>query len=389
MAPQASRLLLAQNWSELSRLFLSHQPNCAEEYCVRALLNLYLGKGSPDWSSVVGDLRKSCELNPTDPLLSCNLAQALLDTRQIDLAYETAERTFNAFPNSLPAMEKHVLAAVETQRWSQAYQSLLHAKNLMGSKQQMPEWAANLLAELSPQWWAPLEAGGVLLRHPDASDAKFLKETFSNTEFMQHYHRFQGASDVEVESFISRARLSPRHTGRLDWVILDRHNERVGLFAFVDIDWHNDRGEMLIGMPGKRSPSIALKASVAGIEFAFKKMGLQKIVSYVYADNPEAQGNTLHLGFVQDGLLRSHIKTVSGRLDIFVNSLTPLDLASNGLINGLVRKWIQKPSSELAGNSFEDSSNSRDANFGMGSNMKALVTFTPLNAGAYYLGVKQ
>lgn len=388
MAPQASQLLLAQNWPELSRLFQNRQPNCAEDYCVRALLNLHLGRGSPDWTSVIDDLRQSSEMKPSDPLLSCNLTQALLDTRQTDLAYETAEKTCNAYPNSLPAMEKLVLAAVATQRWSQAYQSLVHAKNLLGNKQQMPEWAANLLAELSAQWWVPLEAGGVVLRSPDASDARYLKETFSDTEFMQRYHRFQGGSDEAVESLISNARLSPRQTSRLDWIILDRNNERVGLFAFVDIDWRNDRGEVLIGMPGKRTPTIALKASVAAIEFAFERMRLRKIVSYVYADNSEAQANTLHFGFVQEGLLRSHINSGSGRVDIFVNGLTPSDLTANSFINNLARRWIPKPSPDLNIKSPGDSSTSRDATFGMGGNIHALVTFTPLNAGAYYLGVR-
>lgn len=388
MAPQATQWLLAQNWPAISRLFENRQPNCAEEYCVRALLNLYLGKGSPDWTCVIDDLRHSSEMKPTDPLLTCNLTQALLDTRQVDLAYSTAEQTCNAYPNSLPALEKHVLAAVATHRWSQAYRSLVHAKNLLGDRQRMPDWAANLLAELSPQWWVPLEAGGVVMRTPDASDAGFLKETFSNTEFMQHYHRFQGASDESIESFISNARLSPRNTGRLDWVILDRNHERVGLFAFVDIDWRNDRGEMLIGVPGKRTPTIAIKAAVAAIAFAFERMGLQKIVSYVYADNPEAQANTLHLGFVQEGLLRSHINSESGRLDIFVNGLTPFDLAGNRFMSSLARRWLQKQSCDLNTKSFADSPTSRDAEFGIGGNIRALVTFTPLNAGAYYLGVQ-
>lgn len=389
MAPQASQWLLTQNWAELSRYFQNRQPQSGDEYCLRALLNLHLGGGAPDWTSVIADLRQACALTPTDPLLSCNLTQALLDTQQTDLAYHAAEQTCAQYPNSLPAREKHVLVAVATQRWPQAYASLLHAKNLLGDKQQMPAWAADLLAELSPQWWLPLEAGGVVLRRPDASDAPFLKATFGNTAFMEHYHRFQGAGDEAVASFIAQANRSPRHTGRMDWIILDRNQTRVGLLAFVDIDWRNDRGELLIGIPGTPAPTVALKAAVAAIEFAFKRMGLQKIVSYVYADNPEAQANTLHLGFVQDGLLRSHISTASGRLDIFVNSLTPADLASNGLIQGLARKWMQKRSFEPEANALAHASQAADAHFGMGGNIKALVTFTPQNAGAYYLGVQR
>lgn len=388
MALQASRLLMAQNWFELNSFFQSHQPDCAEEFCIRAILNLYSGRGSPDWASVIDDLRRACELNPGDPLLSCNLTQALLDTRQIDLAYQTAEKTSTAYPNSVPALEKYVLAAAATQRWPEAYRSLVHAKNLLGNTQPMSEWTANLLAELSPQWWVPLEAGGVVLRRPDASDAAFLKETFSDTAFMRRYHRFQMASDEAVESFISNARRSPRQAGRLDWVILDRNNAPVGLLAFVDIDWRNDRSEILIGLPGKKAPSIAPKASVAAIKFAFEKMGWQKIVGYVYADNSEAQAYALHFGFVQEGLLRSHINGASGRVGMFINGLTPSDFAANSSINALARRWMPQPSPDLDTPSFGESSNGGVADFGMGGNVSALVTFTPLNAGAYYVGVR-
>jgi len=388
MALQAAQLLLTQNWGDISQLFQSRQPNSAEEFCVRALLALYVGKGSPDWSSVIDDLRQACAMKPTDPLLSCNLTQALLDTQQADQAYDCAEQMCNTFPNSLPALEKHVLAAVATLRWPQAHQSLVHAKGLMGDKQQMPDWASNLLFELSPQWWIPLEAGGVVLRIPDASDTKFLKETFGNTDFMHRYHRFQGASDEAVESFISNARLSPRRTGRLDWIVLDQNDKRVGLFAFVDIDWKNNRGEALIGFPVERSPAVSLKASVAAMDFAFRRLGLQKIVSYVYADNPEAQANTLHFGFVQEGLLRSHIQTELGRCDIFVNGLTPSDFAANGLICSLARRWIRENTPHLNAQSPQEPSVGGGTASGMGANVRALVTFTPVNAGAYYLGVR-
>ncbi len=389
MTQHATRLLLEQNWSEIARVFENRQPHDADEYCLRALLNLYRGNGTPDWPGVIGDLRQACALNPTDPLLRCNLSQALLDAGHKEEAYAAAQGTCSTYPNSLPALEKHVLTTVATHRWAQAYGSLVHAKILLGDKQRMPDWAANLLAELSCQWWVPLEAAGVQLRIPDASDEAFLKETFRDVVFMRHYHRFQGSTDEAVASFLANAKLSPRQSGRLDWIILDRNQERVGLFAFVDIDWRNQRGEILIGLPGDRAPTLALKASVAAMVFAFERLGLQKIVSYVYADNPQAQANTLHLGFIQEGLLRSHIDGgEAGRLGIYVNGMTPSDLASNAFVSSLARRWVSKAISDTNVTSSSKSSPGRDADFGTGGNIRALVTFTPTNGGAYYLGVQ-
>ena len=389
MASHVVQLLLAQKWDDIRRIFQHRQPKCAEEYSVRALLNLYLGDGLPDWPSVIGDFRQASELSTTDPLPSCNLTQALLDSLQQDMAFQNAEQTLKLHPNFLPAIEKHVLSSIATQRWSPAYRSLIRAKSLMGSKHQMPEWGKNLLRELSSQWWIPLELGGVVLRCPDASDGYFLKKTFSDSEFMRHYHRFQGASDQEIEFLICGAGLSPRETGRLDWIILDRHNVRVGVVALVDIDWRHERAEILIGIPEARMPTIALKASVAAITFAFERLGLKKLLSYIYADNHEAQDNTLHLGFVKEGLLRSHINSAGSRFDLHVNSLLPSDLADNSLIKVLSRRWENKMIQNAETQPTEVASCSENSGLYVEESIDAVVTFNPLNAGSYHLGVKK
>ena len=96
----------------------------------------------------------------------------------------------------------------------------------------------------------------------------------------------------------------------------------------------------------------SLKVSVAVLEFAFKRLHLAKMMSYVYSDNPEAQANTLHLGFEQEGLLRSHIAGQSGRLDLFVNGMTNTSFAGNALLNKLALRW-RSPDSGQKSNSVE------------------------------------
>lgn len=338
--------LLAQNWDGLARHFSGHQPACADEYNARALMNLHQGKGTIDWPSVISDMRQACALKPGDLLLAVNLTQALLDSKRAQEAYETARRTSELHPDAYPAMEKLAASAVATQRWAEAYDVILHAQEMLGQKQNLPEQAARLLAELSSRWWEPIVKGGMVLRCPEPSDAGFLSSTFGNEEFMLHYHRFQGAGDEAVKDFISRAKLAPRQSRRIDWIILDRSGNRVGLAAIVDIDWGNERGELLVGLPGKRTQTVALKASVAILEFAFERLRLAKMMSYVYGDNPEAQANTLHLGFGQEGLLRSHIASQSGRIDLFVNGMTSAGFAGNALLNKLARRWAEPSAME-------------------------------------------
>jgi len=387
---QVARLLISKNWGELAQHFSNNLPICAEEYNARALMNLHRSKGYPDFSSVIKDLRQACVMKPSDLLLAVNLTQSLLDDGQIHEAYETAKNTHKLYPNALPAMEKFVLAAVSTQRWPEAHRTLQHAQQLLGGKQFLPEWAAKLLAELSPCWWDSMMIGGVALRSPDTSDTSFLRKTFQDYEFMQHYHRFQGTSNEAVEAFISEAKLSPRQSRRIDWIILDRNNERVGLAAIVDIDWGNERGEFLIGLPGKVVPMLALKASVAVLKFAFERLRLGKMVSYVYADNPEAQANTLHLGFEQEGLLRSHIVCESGRMDLYLNGMTAPLFAANVFLNNLARRWMQhRVAYQNIDLNREDRIVSDSENSLVGKrNDNALICFTASTGGSYYLGIQ-
>lgn len=302
-------------------------------------MNLHQGIGHVDWHAVISDMRQACALKPDDVLFSVNLTQALLDSKQVQKAYEVAKQASSLHPDAYQSMEKLALAAFATRRWAEAYSAVLHAQKMLGQEQPLPEQATRLLADLSSRWWEPIAKGGVVLRCPDTSDASFLGSTFQDKEFMLHYHRFQRGSGDAVARFIAKAQLPPRQSRRIDWIVLDSGGDRVGVAAIVDIDWYNQRGELLIGIPGKRSNMIAIKATFAALEFAFKRLHLAKMMIYVYADNPPAQDNTLHLGFEQEGLLRSHIASQSGRIDLFVNGMTSAGFASNVLLNKLARRW--------------------------------------------------
>lgn len=376
-------LLLSRRWGDLSRHFESFQPNCANGFVARALSQIFGNLCEVDWNSVVADLREASRIKSGDFLLSANLTQALMDSRQYSEAFETAQSTFQMHPRSLIAAETLVAAAVAMQRWPVAYQTLLQAKNTICKNRELPERAVNTYRELSTQWWVPIEVANLVLRQPQESDASYFANVFRNQEFMMHYHRFQGSSDQAIASFIADANSSPYQTRRMDWIIFDEKNNRIGLAAIVDIDWGNARGELLIGMPKNKSPTAALKASVGVLDFAFNRFKLGKVVSYVYADNPVAQANTLHLGFLQEGVLRSHIAVDNGRMDLFVNGMTSADFTSYTLLRSLARRWAP---------AFDQSAQTLSVHNGMndmpGDNGTdgAVIRLTAPTGGVYYLG---
>jgi RimJ/RimL family protein N-acetyltransferase len=335
---QVNQLLVAKDWAGLERHFAVREPDSAEEFQARALLALSRSVDIP-WPRVIADLRRACDLQPADGLLRANLAQALLDSGQADEAYREARVALQLAPQAYAPLEKLALAAAANRRWPEAHQLLLRAARVLEGKRPLPDGAAQLLMRLQSQWWAPIQSAGLTLRQPQAGDAAFLARTFDDAAFMRRFHRFQRGGPGAVRQFIDIAQQPPDQSRRLDWIVVDRREQAIGLVALVDIDRPNQRGELLVGFAGAPPAMAALQASVAAIHFAFARFGLQKLVSYVYADNPEAQANTLHLGFTQEGLLRSHIACEGGRQDLFANALLRGDWEASSFLRRLTARW--------------------------------------------------
>ena len=78
------------------------------------------------------------------------------------------------------------------------------------------------------------------------------------------------------------------------------------------------------------------------MEFAFSKIGIHKLISYVYGDNPKSQRNTLHLGFQQEGLLKSHVvDPASGeRLDLYINGCLSTEFFQNKTLMKLASRLL-------------------------------------------------
>jgi len=114
------------------------------------------------------------------------------------------------------------------------------------------------------------------------------------------------------------------------------------LAELVDINLQNSRAELIVGFPDTQTFGISLEATLLAIEFAFSKIGIRKLVSYVYGDNPNAQRNTLHLGFQAEGLLRDHVlDAASGEcLDLHINGCLASDFFRNEIMLKLARRLL-------------------------------------------------
>jgi diamine N-acetyltransferase len=156
---------------------------------------------------------------------------------------------------------------------------------------------------------------------------------------MTRFHRFQPADDAAIDQFIQRSDSRPRLNRRLDWIVHDGP-EAIGLASLVDLDHEQRRAELLVGFPrAEGRPAAALKASLAAMQFAFGALKLNRLISYVYGDNPASQANTLHLGLRQEGLLREHLRVDGVALDLHVNGLLAREYFADARLQRLLQRW--------------------------------------------------
>lgn len=241
-------------------------------------------------------------------------------------------------PTLLELRDKQMQALLAAARWGDALQAATTAPPAFYSR----PFGAALRQELDSGWWRPLRLGGLSLRLPVADDRDFLASRFREPAFMSRFHRFQAGDDAAIAQFIARARLRPRHTRRLDWIVCSGA-EPIGLTSLVDIDHENRRAELLVGFAQTPVPAgAALKAALAAMQFAFDRLGVHKLVSHVYGDNPTSQANTLHLGLRQEGLLRAHLRVGGQALDLFVNGLLVTEFRADKRLQRLLQRWTER-----------------------------------------------
>lgn len=329
------------NWPGLQSYFAANRPQTAAEFAARALLLARAERTRERSARIVADWREACRLQPRHLLHFVNLAQALLDDGQAEQACSIAEGLVRQAPEAFPAAEKLALALQACARWPEAAQAATRLEHLAAASGLVLDAATRTAhASLASRWWEPVAVGGAVLRLPRTEDFGFLQKAFGDATFMRRFHRYQRGDDTAVRDFIARAGRPPHETRRRDWVLASGGTGEA-LASIVDIDLANRRGELLVGVPADRcGASLALKAAVGAVCFAFEHLALDKLISYVYGDNPEAQANTLHLGFRCEGLLRSHLVDGPRRLDLHVNGLLRAEFETDVRWRRLRARWM-------------------------------------------------
>jgi len=191
---------------------------------------------------------------------------------------------------------------------------------------------ATLLWQHSPIFWSDISAGQCILTRRNAGDHAFVRELFDLPGFRRSFHR--NANPLPKDNTLLQSKLDEEMTsilfesGALHWVVRDAHRQPWGLLSLCDVSLTHQRAEILMGMRPNAPLGLTASAMLMVFEFYFKFMKFNKLISFVYKDNPNSLKSTLHLGFQLEGELRQH------NLDLETGQF--LDVTQLGLNKGQV-----------------------------------------------------
>lgn len=169
----------------------------------------------------------------------------------------------------------------------------------------------NLLFENHPIWWAEMKAGICKLSRRSSKDIDFVRQIWNQKGFIYSFHRHANnlpEDDDKLKQLLDReylALVSESHA--VHWIVNDQTGKPWGLLSITGISLIHKRAEVLLGILDGAPRGLSTAAMLMLFQFYFKAIKFNKLLSFVYEDNPHSLKGTLHLGFKEEGRLRKHV----------------------------------------------------------------------------------
>jgi len=320
-----NRWLIEKNWGEIQS-YLSKIPKNnfqAQDYLAKGMVLAYGPKNNRNLEQAIFMIEKACLLSPKEASFLNTLSELLLQIEQPLKALQVATRArqINLKAPMLAVSAGRAAWACHNRGLAyKHFQDALHSIPKEKLESELHLQIKLICFKSAPFWWTPLHGKSLSLVRFEDKHKNFLIKTRKNSEFQHHYNLFKEDSVAAIEHEMKLTEHSPVDSKKVEWVI-EKDSIPIGIAGLVNLDLKNSRAEIQVGFPNQKYFGSALEACLLILEFSFTTLGLNKVISYVYSDNPNGQRNTLHLGFKQEGLLESHIfdPTTKNYLDLYVN----------------------------------------------------------------------
>ena len=341
---ELTALILAKNWQAVKNsLDLIHPDKLdAQGYFAKGFLLAFGPASQRNFADAIHCLETAHRLEPANIQYLNTLSEAYLQAKRPAIALRVVTLANNLEPGNLFSTIALGRAAwfcgekeLSLSAFGEAYR--LTPPNLSALKEHLQA----ISFSLAPVWRDSRHGKRVALVRMAPKHRDFLMSCRRNTKFQHRYHLFQDSSNEAIERDLQSTNHSPLETKRISWIV-EKDGDPAGLAELVDLNLNNSRAEILVGFPEEQLFGISLEATLLIMEFAFSKIGIHKLISYVYGDNPKSQRNTLHLGFQQEGLLKSHVvDPVSGeRLDLYINGCLSTEFFQNKTLMKLASRLL-------------------------------------------------
>ena len=179
----------------------------------------------------------------------------------------------------------------------------------------------NLLFENHPIWWSEIKAGICQLSRRSSKDIDFVRKIWTQKDFVYSFHRHANSLPNDIEKLAQLldkeylALVSESHA--IHWIVKDRTGKPWGLLSITGISLTHKRAEVLLGVLDGAPRGLSTAAMLMLFQFYFKAIKFNKLLSFVYEDNPHSLKGTLHLGFKEEGHFKKHV--VDPRSNQYVN----------------------------------------------------------------------
>ena len=170
----------------------------------------------------------------------------------------------------------------------------------------------NLLFENHPIWWSEIKAGICQLTRRSSKDIDFVRKIWAQKDFIYSFHRHANNlpdDDDKLKQLLDKeylALVSESHA--IHWIVKDRTGKPWGLLSITGISLTHKRAEVLLGLLDGAPKGLSTAAMLMLFQFYFKAIKFNKLLSFVYEDNPHSLKGTLHLGFKEEGRFKKHVR---------------------------------------------------------------------------------
>jgi len=297
-------------------------------------------------SKAATTFKKGIELSPQNNQLRYNLGATLQLGGKLKEAAQLFSEILEVNPEFVDAYFALAKIAVSDGDLSSARKLF----NQAITRDPLHQKSIEALAWISEDWIQPLVGKHLKLTRQSPDDAIFLSECLENAVFLSQYNRYLpfGRDAMSIKNGLeSRVEKHPSQCGAVEWIIKSKVSGKpFGLANLVDINLNHKRAEFLLGIPAHadRKVGTSLEASLLVLDFAFNRVGLNKLTSLVYSENLHAHKSTVGLGFTQEAYLKSHIRdNVCGEYkDVFGFGMTVETFRKNFRLQKLSLKLLNR-----------------------------------------------